>query len=148
MRCCRQKYRKMVNIAKLDWQRSKYTVHSPLFFRKIAEIELFALRVAILDESQNYLGSGGGIFDTHSRWLAVKQSARYRRCYGKIGDCTCEQSKMKVLVFRWELPWQLRKSPVKVTVIVESKATTKAMATLRKRNLKVNSSCFKLYHAY
>ena len=76
-----------------------------LFFRKIAEIECFALRIAILDESQNYLGSGGGgggIFYTHSRWLAAKQSARYRRCYGKIGDC--EQSKMKVLVFRWELP--------------------------------------------
>ena len=54
----------MVNIAKLDWQRSKYTVHSPLFFRKIAEIERFALRVAILDESQNYLGSGGVVFLT------------------------------------------------------------------------------------
>ena len=52
----------MVNITKLDWQRLKYTVHSPLFFRKIAEIERFALRVAILDESQNYLGSGGWYF--------------------------------------------------------------------------------------
>ena len=31
-----------------------------LFFRKISEIERFALRIAILDESQNYLGSGGG----------------------------------------------------------------------------------------
>ena len=54
---------------------------------------------------------------------------------------------MKVLVFRWELSWQLRKSPLKVAVIVESKATTKAMATFRKRNLKVNARCFKLYPA-
>ena len=66
-------------------------------------------------------------------------------CYGKIGDC--KKSKMKVLVFRWELSWQLRKSPLKVAVIVESKATTKAMATFRKRNLKVNARCFKLYPA-
>ena len=35
-----------------------------LFFRKIAEIERFALRIAILDESQNYLGSGGVVFLT------------------------------------------------------------------------------------
>ena len=36
------------------------TVHSPLFFRKIIEIERFALRAAILHECQNYLGEGGG----------------------------------------------------------------------------------------
>ena len=29
-------------------------------------------------------------FDTHPRWSLVTQSARYRRSYGKIGDC--EQS--------------------------------------------------------
>ena len=58
-----------------------------LFFLKISEIERFALRIAILDESQNYLGSGGGggggvgIFDTHSRWLAVTQAL-------DIGDVT------------------------------------------------------------
>ena len=34
------------------------TVHSPLFFRKIVEIERFALRASILDECQNYLGAG------------------------------------------------------------------------------------------
>ena len=38
-----------------------YTVHSPLFFRKIFEIEHFALRAAILHECQNYLGGGGGL---------------------------------------------------------------------------------------
>ena len=37
-----------------------YTVYSPLFFRKIAEIERFALLPAILDEYQNYFGGGGG----------------------------------------------------------------------------------------
>ena len=37
------------------------TVHSPLFFRKIVEIEGFALRAAILHECQNYL-RGGGLF--------------------------------------------------------------------------------------
>ena len=36
------------------------TVHSPLFFRKIVEIERSALRVAISHECQNYLGGGGG----------------------------------------------------------------------------------------
>ena len=36
-------------------------VHSPLFSRKIIEIERFALRAAILHECQNYLGGGGGL---------------------------------------------------------------------------------------
>ena len=35
------------------------TVHSPLFFRKIIEIERFALRAAIFHEYQNYLGGRG-----------------------------------------------------------------------------------------
>ena len=38
-----------------------WTVHSPLFFPKIIEIERFALRAAILHEFQNYLGGGGGL---------------------------------------------------------------------------------------
>ena len=37
------------------------TVHSPLFFRKIIEIERLALRATILHECQNYLGGGGGL---------------------------------------------------------------------------------------
>ena len=37
------------------------TVHSPLFFRRIIEIERFALRDAILHECQNYLSGGGGL---------------------------------------------------------------------------------------
>ena len=60
------------------------TVHSPLFFRKIVEIEQFASRAAILDECQK------SSFDTHPRWLPVTQSARSRRYYGKMGGC--EQS--------------------------------------------------------
>ena len=31
------------------------------FSRKIVEIERFALRAAILDECQNYVGGGGGL---------------------------------------------------------------------------------------
>ena len=34
-------------------------VHSPLFSRKIVEIELFALRAAILHECLNYSGGRG-----------------------------------------------------------------------------------------
>ena len=41
--------------------RSSWTVHSPLFFRKIVEIERFALRAAIWHECQNYLGGDGGL---------------------------------------------------------------------------------------
>ena len=37
-----------------------WTVHTPLFYGKIVEIEDFALQVAILDECQIYLGGGGG----------------------------------------------------------------------------------------
>ena len=36
------------------------TVHIPLFFRKMVEIEGFALRASILHECQNYLGGGSG----------------------------------------------------------------------------------------
>ena len=36
-------------------------MHSPLFFRKIIEIEHIALRAAILHEFQNHLGDGGGL---------------------------------------------------------------------------------------
>ena len=37
----------------------QYSVRSPLLFRKIVEIERFALLVAILDERQIYVGGGG-----------------------------------------------------------------------------------------
>ena len=36
-------------------------------------------------------------FDTHPRWSLVTQSARYRRSYGKIGDC--EQSTFSPIHF-------------------------------------------------
>ena len=56
----------------------------------------FALWAAILDEHQNYSGTiflasthtapcPLSSFDTHPRWQPVKQSARSRRSYGKIG---------------------------------------------------------------
>ena len=38
---------------------SNLTVHSPLLFHKIVESERFALRAAMLDEYQIYLGGGG-----------------------------------------------------------------------------------------
>ena len=44
-----------------DQRRLTQTVHSPLFFRKIIEIERFELRAAILHECQNYLWGGGGL---------------------------------------------------------------------------------------
>ena len=40
-------------------QGTSRTVYSPLFFRKIVEIERFALRAAILHECQNYLEGRG-----------------------------------------------------------------------------------------
>ena len=35
-----------------------WTVHSPLFFRKIVKIERFVLQAAILHGCQNHLGRG------------------------------------------------------------------------------------------
>ena len=37
-----------------------WTVHTPLIYRKIVELEDFALQVAILDECQIYLAGSGG----------------------------------------------------------------------------------------
>ena len=54
-------------------RRSAPAVHSTLFFRKIVEMERFALRAAILHECQNYL-------------LTVR-SAISQRSHEKIGDC-------------------------------------------------------------
>ena len=86
---------------------SPKTVHSPLFFRKIIEIERFALRTAILDEYQKYLGGGtylGGANPNPnpnppkpapSVHLKIKIDVTVRRgiskrSHEKIGDC--EQS--------------------------------------------------------
>ena len=44
----------------VDYANTK-TFHSPLFSRKIVEIECYALRVPILDECQNYLGAGSSL---------------------------------------------------------------------------------------
>ena len=40
------------------------------FFRKIIEIESFALRAAILHEWQNFLGGGGGLGGSEKNFLA------------------------------------------------------------------------------
>ena len=51
------------------------TVHTSqcLFFRKIVENEHFAIRAAILDECQNYLGGGGGLegSEKNSPWVVL-----------------------------------------------------------------------------
>ena len=60
--------------------------HSPLFFRKIVEIERFSLRAAILRECQNYLGGEGGGGGDFGESEKISQ-----RSHEKIGDC--EQSK-------------------------------------------------------
>ena len=52
-----------------------WTVHSPLFFRKIIEVERFALRAAILHECQNYLG---GI------WILTINSTKRRHGDGRL----------------------------------------------------------------
>ena len=49
------------NVSSLALENTDQTVHSPLFFRKIIEIERFVLQAAILLECQNYLGGGGGL---------------------------------------------------------------------------------------
>ena len=41
-------------------------IHSPLFFRKIVEIEWYVLRAAILHECQNYLGDGNGLGESET----------------------------------------------------------------------------------
>ena len=38
-----------------------WTVHTPLIYRKIVEIEDFALQMAVLDDCQIYLKGGGGV---------------------------------------------------------------------------------------
>ena len=55
----------------------------PYFFRKIVRIERFALRAAIL-------------VDSDPRWPPLTQSLRSRRSYGNIEDC--EQSIIIVIV--------------------------------------------------
>ena len=53
-----------------------WTVHTPLFYGKIVEIEDFALQVAILDECQIYLGGGGGGSRTVSGRRVINLNSR------------------------------------------------------------------------
>ena len=55
----------------------KWIVHSPLFFRKIVEIERFPLRAAILHECQNYLGGGAIIPDARPLGTFKNQDGRH-----------------------------------------------------------------------
>ena len=55
----------------------QWTVHSPLFFRKIVEIERFPLRAAILHECQNYLGGGAIIPDARPLGTFKNQDGRH-----------------------------------------------------------------------
>ena len=70
----------------------KWTVHSPLFFRKIVEIERFPLRAAISHECQNYLRPDACLLGTlclKIKMAAINGKARAisRRSHEKIGDC-------------------------------------------------------------
>ena len=64
----------------VDYANTK-TFHSPLFSRKIVEIKCYALRVAILDKCQNYLGAGSSLGGSDknrgtaitSLWLAFRR---------------------------------------------------------------------------
>ena len=77
-----------------------WTVHTPLIYRKIVEIEDFALQMAVLDDCQIYLkGGGGGVerfreeelktptpgpsVDLKLRWPPVPVSAPSWRSYEK-----------------------------------------------------------------
>ena len=53
-----------------------WTVHTPLIYCKIVEIEDFALQVAILEDYQIYLGGGGGGSGTVSGWRAINLNSR------------------------------------------------------------------------
>ena len=89
----------------------KNSVHSPLFFRKIVEIERYVLRAAILHECQNYLG--GAVWGKQAppppnsynprrpppRYICtikipvtVRRSIS-KRSHEKIGDCEQSMSK-------------------------------------------------------
>ena len=54
--------RDRVSLALLSLRKNRglLVVYSPLFSRKIVEIERFALQAVILHDFQNYLGGGGG----------------------------------------------------------------------------------------
>ena len=67
----------------------KKIVHSPLFSRKIVEIECFALRAAILHECQNYL-VGGGVVHLKLKMAAINLKRAISQQSHKIG--ACEQS--------------------------------------------------------
>ena len=53
------------------------TFHSPLFSRKIVEIECYALRVAILDECQNYLGAGSSLGGSEKNSIGKKAQVKH-----------------------------------------------------------------------
>ena len=54
-----------------------WTVHTPLIYRKIVEIEDFALQMAVLDDCQIYLKGGGGGSGTVSGIRAKNPNTRF-----------------------------------------------------------------------
>ena len=64
--CSKKKKQQQLQWASPEWGNQTtittillQTVHSPLFSRKIVEIERYVLRAVILHECQNYLAGGG-----------------------------------------------------------------------------------------
>ena len=59
-KCLRAALKLATDLSKSDTCHYRlFTLPRSLVFREIVEIEHFALRAAILDECQNYLGGGG-----------------------------------------------------------------------------------------
>ena len=63
---------------KLSEHHCKQTVHNPLFFRKILDIERFTLPATALDECQIFLGGGERVPSTH-RYKPRRPLPRYIR---------------------------------------------------------------------
>ena len=80
------------NEGKIIWAALLIACHSPLFFRKIVEIERFELPATILDECQIFFGGRERIPSTH-RYKTRRPPPQYKRNQDgrkKIGGC--EQS--------------------------------------------------------
>lgn len=69
-----------------------WTVHTPLIYCKIVEIEDFALQVTILDDYQIYLGGGGGSGTVSGRRAINPNSRPLGRFEIKMAARTYERS--------------------------------------------------------
>lgn len=67
----------------------RQTVHSPRYFRKIVEIQRFALQVAILDKCQNYYWDRGGFGTKREKQETVQTLLRAQlACRGRYRNFT------------------------------------------------------------